>query len=197
MALDLNAAAASLYGPAQPAQSEPPAQSRPSSPTTPDTQSAAPQHNPATAFYDDPADQLDHTGLDRLHASTQRSIIEAGVERFGLEPEAARDSAMAWGRVFREFDLAPDESAQLAAIALPFMDGSVDVDLLDLTNRSRAALTAEYGARADQVLDAARQLIAKHTQLASLLEQTGLGSHPAVVTAIARKAYALKRAGKL
>jgi hypothetical protein len=197
MPLDLNAAAASLYGPAQPAASLP---TQPPSPTLA-TASATPHddrpQNPAGAFYDDPDDQLNHEGLDKLHASTQRSIMDAAVERFGLEPAEARASAVEWARVFRGFDLTPGESTHLAAAALPFMDGSIEVDRLDLNNQSRAALASEYGPRAEQVLDAARQLIAKHPQLATLLDQTGLGSHPAVVTVVARKAYALQRAGKL
>lgn len=200
MPIDTEHAAAVLYG-GTPASTQAPGASAPApealSPGDQVQRQLTDEADQAAALYGDPSEHVDHEGRDTVHAPTQRAIESAAVERFGMEPEEARESAQAWGQVFREFSLSSAESGHLTEVALPYLEGTAEVDRIALANESRGALASEYGARAAQVLEASRKLVARHPNLARLLDQTGLGSHPAVVRAVARKADALQRAGKL
>lgn len=199
MSIDHETAAAALYGTAATRHEPEPHADRPAG----ETPGARLQDQMATAekqadkLFNHPADRLDLDGRDTVHASTERVIEEAGVGRLGLEPEQARESAREWSKVWREFNLSSAESAQLVEIGLPVLTGAVQPDTLAWANEARGALTSEYGAGADQALADARALVAKHPGLARMLDATGLGSHPAVVTRVAREARSLRKAGRL
>jgi hypothetical protein len=199
MAIDQEAAAAMLYGNTTPASAPAPVvlAAQPATPADKALSQIEQAEAHAERLFNDPDDRLDAEGRDAIHAPTERAIETAGVERFGMDPAEAQASAREWSTVFREFALNSTESGDLTEIALPFLEGTAQVDRTELTNQSRTALTAEYGSRADQVLDASRRLVARHPGLAKVLDQTGLGSHPAVVRAVARRADTLQRAGKL
>lgn len=68
-----------------------------------------------------------------------------------------------------------------------------------ISNREQAVelLNSEHGNDAALSLRAAQIYIAKRPRLAAMLERTGAGDDPQVVTLIARKALALHKAGRL
>lgn len=201
MSIDHESAAAALYGTAATRhEPEPPAQAPQ---PTGDAPGARLQEQMATAegqadkLFNHPAEQHDAAGYDKVQASTQRVIEAAAVERFGLEPADARESAQEWAGVFNRYSLSSAESQHLTEIAVGVMTGSTEVDALAWANDARAALTSEYGDSAETMLAASRKLVAQDPKLYDYLHRTGLGSHPKVVLAIARKARSLQRAGRL
>ncbi len=206
MPIDHETAAAALYAPTPTSDGQ--------TATTPPTQAQAPKvrrldpiqraqrdvaqtEQRAQALYDDPADAKDVDGYDKTHASTQRVIIEAGVQRLGLEPDAAHESATEWAQTFNRYGLASSESNDLTEIAVGVMSGAVEPDRQAWANDARSTLTSEYGESAEAILEASRKLVAQDKPLFAYLDRTGLGSHPRIVSLIARKAHALRKAGKL
>lgn len=152
----------------------------------------------AAALYIDGTDNLDEvTGLDRIHASTQRDIESAFVERLGGDPSEGRAVAGEWADTFRQYQLPPDEAAQLTGIGLGVIAGGVEADPIAWRASARTALMQEFGTSADAALADAQRLVAKDAKLARFLDETGLCDHPAYVKAIALRAKALRAAKKL
>lgn len=180
--------AAALYGTPAPAPARAPAPHQPMTDV---------EHQ--DALYTGPEQQYDATTGEPLpppETPLTRDIVTAGVERFGLEPTEAQESAQHWQRTFDAFDVRGAEAEHLVALGVAAMAG-VEADELAWRNDARTALQVEYGVNADQVLDDARRLVRQDPQLHDLLDRTQLGSNPKVVLAIARRARALRQKGKL
>ncbi|RVT53969.1 hypothetical protein ENE75_03575 [Rubrivivax albus] len=146
---------------------------------------------------DDPGAHVGEDRLDKVYGSVQRQIETAAVEQLGLEPDVARQASTEWAQVFRENEISTDEAATLSTIAAGLVGGSVQPDPIAWRNAARAELVSEYGANSEAALAAAKAFVAKDRALAEFLDEHGLGDHPAVVRTIARRAWTLKKAGKL
>ncbi len=199
--INLQAAAQSLYG------------SPPTEASDAGTNKPAPAHDAApppskeaeqgTALFGagqaDPA--LGAEGLQgalSAYAPTARDIESAATQRLGLTDQEAKASATEWAGTFAKYSVSADDAAHLAEIGIAALANGVDdAKALTWRNESRAVLTSEFGASADQALDDARRLVASDPTLAAWLDHTGLGNHPKVVATIAQRARHLRNAGRL
>jgi hypothetical protein len=142
----------------------------------------------ADRLYSDLTDRLDAEGFDKVHASTQRQIVELGVDRLGMDPAEARRSADEWGSTFAKYGLGSEESAHVVEVAAAVLAGSVEPDP-SWAPEARKLLSSEFGGNADRVLAEARKLVAADPKLAAFLDDTGLGNHPRIVALAARAAW--------
>lgn len=143
---------------------------------------------------DDSSSHLGEDGYDKLHASTQRGIETAMLERAGADPAEARATAGEYAALFRRHDIDAAEAATLTQIGLGVVLGGVEPDPAAWRAQARQALVAEVGAtNVEAALDAARELVAQDPQLVDLLDTTGLGDHPRVVVALASRAWRQRR----
>jgi hypothetical protein len=180
-----------LYG--TPYGSTPPAK-----PTAPANPAPTTDAELVDRLFTGPEPQRDYTTGELLPVETPvtRSIVSAGIERFGMDPAEAQASAQQWQSTLNEFDVYGAEAEHLVSLGVAALAG-VEVDELALRNAARTALQVEYGQAADTVLDDARRLVARTPALHDFLANTQLGSNPQVVLVIARRARALRAAGKL
>lgn len=137
-------------------------------------------------------------GALSAYAPTARDIESAATQRLGLTDHEAKESATEWAGTFAKYSVSADDAAHLAEIGIAALANGVDdAKALTWRNESRAVLTSEFGASADQALDDARRLVASDPTLAAWLDQTGLGNHPKVVATVAQRARHLRNAGRL
>lgn len=200
--INMEAAAQSLYGTPTAEASE----AVTSKPAPADTKAAPSPGNEAEqgaalfgAGQADPA--LGAEGLQgelATYAPTARDIESAATQRLGLTDEEAKASATEWAGTFHRYGVTGDAAAHLAEIGIAALANGVDeAKALSWRNESRAVLTSEFGATADQALEDAKRLVASDPTLAAWLDQTGLGNHPRVVATIAQRARHLRNAGRL
>lgn len=190
--LDMDQAANALYGDTTP----------PSKPTPgPSTSPAAPLDlaKAEDALYRNADDHVDEqTGLDKVYHAVQAEIVSAGVERLGVDKAEAQASSQAWAEVFRDADVNTTEASTLVQVAVSALANGVDDDTVgQWAIDAKNLIRTEFGATSALALKDARAYVAQHPKLAAYLDQTGLGNHPRVVLAAARKGRALRAAGKL
>jgi hypothetical protein len=162
---------------------------------------AAPAGEPkeaSQALYGGAEPGQGNAGLDPVYAVVQREIITAGVERLGVEETEAQQSAQAWGEVFRDADIGTAEASGLVQVGIAALANGVDDAALEQWGRdARALIKTEFGATHELALQDAQAYVAQHPKLASYLDASGLGNHPKIVLAAARKGRALRLSGKL
>lgn len=124
--------------------------------------------------------------------------IERAAEAQGLDPAAISST---WLPVFRHHSVSSDEADMLVAAGQEIAaNGRPDEATSEAWRRdAHEALAREYGGPdgAAHALQAAQAYCAKHPQLLTFLEKTGLGDHPRVVRVIANAATKAKKAGRL
>lgn len=189
-------AAALFGGPEAPAPTPTTAPAKPLS----DADTAALLYGPADDSEPDESAPRTPDGvvLDKVFANAQRDILTAATERLGLSSEEATESAVAWGEVFREFDVGGEQAQHLAALGIGAMANAPDEATVHAWGlEARTAVGIEFGAaNVGRVLADARTLISRHPGLRELLDSSGLGSHKQVVLAACAKARALRAAGR-
>lgn len=173
--VDLQQAADVLYGP------EPKAESR------------EPEAKPSAAdvlYANTPTD----VASANTYGPAQRAISEAATDRFGLDHETAQAAAAEWTGTFQKYGIG-DEAGQLVNVAVGALAQGPDPAW---AGAARAALVSDFGgeAGADRALAAAKALVAQDAKLCAFLHETGLGSHPRVVLALANRAHHLKRGAR-
>lgn len=150
---------------------------------------------------DEPTDDIDKAQAffagSPIHGDAERAIQSAMVEQLAT-PEEAQAVVAEWAPLMHEFELNSSESAQLTELGVSAaLRPPSDETLAGWAEASRQAIRQEYGPRAGEALQAARQLIATNPKLKAFLEDTGLGNNPAYVRLACEKAMDLKKRGKL
>lgn len=132
----------------------------------------------------------------QTYGPAMRTIESAAVERLGMEPGEAQASVAEWAGRFQAYGLRGEQADHLVGVALGALT-QPDADRSAWRSEAQSALAADYGDGAQAALADARALVSKDAALAHWLDETGLGSHPAVVRAVAERARYLKSRGKL
>lgn len=150
---------------------------------------------------DEPADEIEKA--ERFFAESpifedpKRAIENAALENLET-PEVAREIAAQYEPWMQEFQLNSSEASELTQLGVSAtMSPPNDEALANWSEASRAGLRQDFGPRAGEALQAARQLIKSNPKLAQFLDETGLGNHPSYVRLAASKAMELRRRGKL
>jgi hypothetical protein len=132
-----------------------------------------------------------------IYGNATREIESAALENLET-PEAAAQIAAQYEPWMQEFQLNSTEASQLTELGVAAaVNPPSDEVVAGWVEASRAGLRQDFGPRAGEALQAARQLIAKNPQLVAFLENTGLGNNPAYVRLACEKAMDLKKRGKL
>lgn len=133
-----------------------------------------------------------------IHGVAERAISSAAREHVLATPEQAAEMAASWVPLMHEFDLNATESSQLTELGVSMTVNEVDADTVEAwVGDAKSALREEYGDRAGEALNAARQLVGRNPAVRQWLEDTKLGSHPQFVRVAAAKAMYLKSRGRL
>lgn len=182
--MDIDQAATVLFG--QPADS-------PGAPTPGAEPSPSPDDALARKLYDAP------TGPDYFGDAT-RAIVTDLRERELMPDQDAQAQAATWSPVFAELGLSSVEASNVVDAAIAAARNAGDDGELAASWAADAAniVRQDYGPEgAGQALADARALVARYPKIARMLEETGLGNHPAIVRIACAKARALRLRGEL
>lgn len=215
--IDLEAAAARMFGStATPSRAPAPASRAPAPAPDADLQATAeklfgtPDKAPAApARRDDQVDsdqavaaRLHDADVERAHPDAYREIQRSAMEDHFSTPEEARQVAADWAGTIAAFGVNSSESAMLAQIGASALARPPTPELVSSwTEQSRDVLLQEAGGpeRASQLLADVQIMVQRFgtPELRDVLEATGLGNHPQVVRAALIRAKALRAQGKL
>ena len=122
-------------------------------------------------------------------ADTLHHIGDAtGLDRAALDAHL-RDTV----EVFRDAQIEPQVASRLhALIARHIAKPADDATRQTWATEARRSLRQTYGADAERRMDVATQFVSARPGLHQLLNQTGLGSHPEVIMALAERTSQLR-----
>lgn len=148
-------------------------------------------------------DTTDQAIADTLFGSTATlvssygpSLADAADQLMDVQgwTRAQRDVHIAeMARIYHDANIAPEQASRLhALVAHHTRVPADDVTATGWTIESRRALREHYPDDFEARLATAREFIAQRPALASLLNTTGIGSHPDVVLALSEQPHALR-----
>ncbi len=136
-------------------------------------------------------------GGTEIYQSATRALEQAHLATLAT-PEQAKASAQELPQLAQRYGLNATEAEAFGDAMATAARGKVTEEQVQgWTTRSEEHLRQEYGDSAGQVLADTRKLIQSDAKLLAKLKSTGLGSHPSVVAALARRAVEARKAGKL
>lgn len=212
--INLEAAAAAMFGGTTPTGASAPTQSTAQPATDEQTMAErlfakpAPEAKPAQHDARAISELAEEEQAQRLfsqtdptltHADATQAIINSSMRDHLNDPQTAGEIAAEWAATFSQYQLNSTESAELADIGANVMRNPPTPEMFtSWTETAISNLQSEYGVQgAGLALADARAYVASQPGLPDLLDALGLGAHPKLVAIAAARGRALRMAGKL
>jgi len=130
--------------------------------------------------------------------SAEKTYASTGIATLFTGQPNAVDEVHSWSNILSDHDASPQEaSALIGLVRTVRSDPPTDETVESWGRQALAQVRQQYGDRADDLLAAARRLVARDPRVSRFLVDSGLGSHPRVVNMLIEKAASLRSAGHL
>ena len=133
----------------------------------------------------------------RIQHQITLSAIEQAYTSRGATPEQAQAVVGQWWPALGRLGVdGGDMSPVVEAVAAVTQELPPPERVQEWAGQSMELLRAEYGDDAGQILKDMRTMVGADPMAKAYLDMTGLGSHPGIVTTLAKSARAFRLAGK-
>jgi hypothetical protein len=135
---------------------------------------------------------------ERRMFDPERTYASTGIAALFEGQPNARAEAASWSNILADVEALSSEASTMVSLVRATRADPPSDEAVDAWGRDAMALVEQqHGARANDLLAAARRLVARDSRVSKFLLESGLGSHPRVVSMVIEKAASLRAAGRL